>query len=201
MLIRKINQTCTRVLTLQKLFLRFFFLNSSMLLGEITEPSRGTKTKITSPFFFPPNQSDSNSSNAQCGKNESTSWDNGAKMWFDSRETIFRLRPNSGQLATKMCNVCLTVRVLMYITKILYGTRHDKLQQFCNSDSVATVCDIFQKIVWFESYKNEKKNSKNLKKIYLVWKKFDTLFTVYTVTISLNCLNTIETVLLYKLLQ
>ena len=89
----------------------------------------------------------------------------------------------------------------MYITKILYGTRHDKLQQFCNSDSVATVCDIFQKIVWFESYKNEKKNSKNLKKIYLVWKKFDTLFTVYTVTISLNCLNTIETVLLYKLLQ
>ena len=24
-----------------------------MLLGEITEPSRGTKTKITSPIFFP----------------------------------------------------------------------------------------------------------------------------------------------------
>ena len=71
-------------------------------------------------FFSPPNQSDSNSSNAQCGKNESTSWDNGAKMWFDARETIFELRPNSGQLATKMRNGCFTA---LYTSEIFTAWR------------------------------------------------------------------------------
>ena len=85
-------------------------------------------------------------------------------------------------------------------------TRHYKILQFCNSDSVstllqncqnsiATVCDIFQKLFdWFDHnrFVKSRKMNYSFQKICA---------SIYTVLMSaLKSLNTVKTVLSYRLL-